>query len=264
MLGIACISVLVMSRSRCSCSSRCLRSVTSTPLTRRSRRSSIDGQADARPRHRRAAARSSSPTCCRGRRRSRRRRPGRSAPAPRGLLRSDVVVPEHRAARLVRRRPRASARTPCSTPRGSRTPFSSIRQRRLGASFAIALRNARSRSRASASSWRAVMSIPPAMMPVVRPCSSGSGAERQKTTRRSPRRLTNVFSYSTAGCSGAAASNRAITSVALRLGSMKTSQNVAAADRLLVVLARRLDRGGVLVHDPCPRGRGGRRGSAPC
>ena len=44
MLGIACISVLVMSRSRCSWISRCLRSVTSRPLTRSSRRSSTAGR----------------------------------------------------------------------------------------------------------------------------------------------------------------------------------------------------------------------------
>ena len=129
------------------------------------------------------------------------------------------------------------------------TPFSSIRQRRLGASLAIVFRNSRSRSRAAASSWRSVMSMPPAMIPPSRPCSSGSGAERQKTTRFSPRRLTNVFSYSTAGCSGAAASKRADHVCALRLVDEDVPE-LAAADRLLVVLAGCLDRGGVLVDDP--------------
>ncbi len=98
-----------------------------------------------------------------------------------------------------------------------------MRQSRLGTSLVIALRKARSRSRVSASSWRAVMSIPPAMIPVVRPCPSGSGAARQKTTRLSPRRLTNVFSYSSAGCTGAAARYCEITS-SRSAGSMKTSQ----------------------------------------
>ncbi len=81
MLGIACISVLVMSRSRCSCTSRCLRSVTSRPLTRRTA-SVVDRRAGgSRTRAPTAVARSSSPTCCRGRRPSRRPRRGRSAPA---------------------------------------------------------------------------------------------------------------------------------------------------------------------------------------
>ena len=92
------------------------------------------------------------------------------------------------------------------------------------------------------------MSMPPAMIPLVRPCSSGSGAERQKTTRFSPRRLTKVFSYSTAGWTGRGRLEARDHVRPLRLVDEDVPE-LAAADRLLVVLARRLDRGDVLVHD---------------
>ena len=53
---------------------------------------------------------------------------------------SDVVLPEHRAARLVRLDLERPLEGLVRARAASRTPSSSIRQRRLGASFAIALR----------------------------------------------------------------------------------------------------------------------------
>ena len=176
MLGIACINVLVMSRSRCSWISRCLRSVTSRPLTRRSRRSSTAGRRmhDHSTESRRplfvTQVLSWSPTVSPAATRC-------TSPAHHvGLLRDDVVAPR------TPRPPVSSGVTSSSRsnallePRGSITPFSSISRRRLGALLAIVFRNSRSRSRAAASSWRAVMSMPPATIPLA---SAGLVLERR-------------------------------------------------------------------------------------
>ena len=178
MLGIACISVLVMSRSCWSCSSRCLRSVTSTPLTSSRRRSSIDGNrmhdhdtAIRRPLFAIQVwswSRTVSPAATRATRAFTR------AESSGATYVSQKTVPPVSSGRTSSVRSNALFEA-----KGARTPFSSIRQSRLGASFAIAFRKDRSRSRASASSWRAVMSIPPAMIDRVRPCSSAMGAACQ-------------------------------------------------------------------------------------
>jgi hypothetical protein len=109
------------------------------------------------------------------------------------------------------------------TPSSITIPFGSTAIRKLGIASVIASTNPRRSSASRSRALRSVMSRPPATMLITRPCSSSTGALRQKMTRRSPRAFVNSFSYSLGGKSGAAARKRSIIS-SRSSGSMNTSQ----------------------------------------